>query len=57
MMSAKRGEKGQVQVNACGWGGESSPIWTSTQKLQIESTDVILSSARAKKLVDTHVSF
>src|SRR6218665_2337699 len=31
------------------WTGSSS-MWTSTQKIKLESTDVILSSSHAKKL-------
>ena len=46
------GGGGQAQVDACGRGeGGSSPMCTSTQKIKIESTDAILSSSHAKKLV------
>src|SRR6218665_821185 len=27
----------QAQVDACGWGRGSSPMWTSTQKIKIRS--------------------
>jgi len=30
--------------------GGVNPMWTSTQKIKLESTDVILSSSHAKKL-------
>src|SRR6218665_3222306 len=50
MTSTRRG-RGQAQVDACGRGEGSSPMWTSTQKLKLESIDMILSSSHAKKLV------
>ena|SRR6218665_3544186 len=45
------GGGGQAQVDACGRGSGSSPMWTSTKKFKLESTDVILYSSHAKKLV------
>src|SRR6218665_780307 len=44
--------RGQAQVDACGrgWGGQAS-CGRPQRKLQLESTDVILSSSHAKKLV------
>src|SRR6218665_1516729 len=43
---------GQAQVDACrrGWGGQAS-CGRPHRKLKLESTDVILSSSHAKKLV------
>src|SRR6218665_3710449 len=45
-------EGGQAQVDACGRGREGqAPCGRPHRKLKIESTDVILSSSHAKKLV------
>jgi len=38
------------------WTGESSPMWTSIQKIK-ESTDVILSPSHAKKLASFYQNF
>ena len=45
-------EGGQAQVDACGRGeGGPAPCGRPHRKLKLESTDVILSSSHAKKLV------
>jgi len=50
MTSTRRG-RGQAQVDACGRGRGQSPCGRPHRKLKLESTDVILSSSHAKKLV------
>jgi len=55
MMSTQKGEAGQAQVGASGWGGwEVSSMWTSTKEL--EPTDIILSSSHAKQFAWSFVS-
>ena len=51
MTSTWRG-RGQPQVDACGRGeGGPAPFGRPHRKLKLESSDVILSSSHAKKLV------
>jgi|SRR6218665_1748149 len=53
MTSTRRG-RGKAQVDACGRGEgvkRQAPCGRPHRKLKIESTDVILSSSHAKKLV------
>jgi len=51
MTSTRRG-RGQAQVDARGRrGGGPTPCVRPHKKLKLESTDVILSSSHAKKLV------
>jgi len=53
MASTRRGEEGQTQVYACGWGrGVQAPCGRPHRELKLESTDIILSSSPAKKLAN-----
>src|SRR6218665_3836401 len=45
------GEGVRLKVDACGWGRGQAPCGRPHRKLKLESTDVILSSSHAKKLV------
>src|SRR6218665_197496 len=49
-------EGGQAQVDACG-RGDQAPCGRPHRKLKLESTDVILSSSHAKKLVSLLTEF
>src|SRR6218665_1328181 len=51
MTSTRRGGGGRAQVDACGQGKGVQPHVDVHRKLKLESTDVILSSSHAKKLV------
>jgi len=52
MTSTRREERGQAQVDACGRGkiGTKPHVDVHKKKIELESTDVILSSSHAKKL-------
>jgi len=52
MTSTWRGVGGQAQVDACGRGRWcQAPCGRPHRKLNLESTDIILSSSHAKKLM------
>src|SRR6218665_3580431 len=58
MTSTRRGARGSGSGGRMWTGGRrSSPMWTSTQKIKLKSTDVILSSSHAKKLASFYQNF